>query len=209
MKSLAIYNNLHENLGSFRKYLNNIEEKFAEEIKGDEDFDELIIMGGPYGVYEKDRYEFLNREIDLIKKAYRGNKRVLGVCLGSQLIAEALGGKVTKGAFGNEVGIQKVYLLNEFRTLFGSNEIITFQWHGDAFSLPKDALLLAYSDKYFQAFRVGRILAILFHVEVNSSMVKEWVKTYGDNNQIIEDVIKYEKELENNSEKIIKYWLSL
>ncbi|WP_338599070.1 type 1 glutamine amidotransferase [Sulfolobus tengchongensis] len=207
MTILAIYNHPVETLGVFKKFLSNVKEVMGEEVKGNEKFDSLIIMGGPMGVYESDRYPFLNLEMELIRKAYRENRRVLGVCLGSQLIAEALGGKVIKGGFGQEIGIQKIKLLGDLKEFMKSDELTVFQWHGDTFSLPSNAELLGYSRNYFQAFRIGRVLALQFHIEVNSEMVKEWIKTYGGDDRIIDEVRKHEKELESNAEKIIKYWL--
>lgn len=209
MHILVIYNHPIETLGIFKKYFNNVKENYAEELKGDEKFDALIIMGGPMGVYESDKYPYLKVEMELIKKAYKENKKILGICLGSQLIAEALGGKVIKGPFGSEIGVQKVKLIDEFKNYFGKDELIVFQWHGDTFSLPPNAKLLAYSEKYFQAFRLGKILGLQFHVEVDSKIVKEWLSNYGGDTHLIEEVKNNEKEFEINTEIIVKYWLSL
>ncbi len=209
MVTLAIYNHPIETLGTFRKYFHNVKEIYAEELKGNEDFEELIIMGGPMGVYERDKYGFLETEMQLIRKAYYQNKKVLGVCLGSQLIAEALGGKVIKGPYGVELGVQKVKIIGELSNFLKTDELLVFQWHGDTFSLPIDAVLLAYNRNYFQAFRVKRILGLQFHLEVDSDMIKEWVKNYGGDNSIVDDVKRNEKELEHNVEKIISYYRSL
>lgn len=73
-----------ETLGTLKKFLPRVKEIMAEELKGDEQFEALIIMGGPMGVYERDKYHFLNVEMELVKNAYKQNKRVLGICLGSQ-----------------------------------------------------------------------------------------------------------------------------
>ncbi len=141
-----------ETLGTLKKFLPRVKEIMAEELKGDEQFDALIIMGGPMGVYERDKYHFLNVEMELVKNAYKQNKRVLGICLGSQLIAEALGGKVIKGGFGQEIGVQKVRLLGELKDFMSSEKLLVFQWHGDTFLLPENGVLLGYSNKYFQVF---------------------------------------------------------
>ncbi|MEM0016760.1 MAG: type 1 glutamine amidotransferase [Saccharolobus sp.] len=207
MNILAVYNHPIETLGTLKRFLPKVKEVMGEELKGDENFDSLIIMGGPMGVYESDKYSFLLTEMQLIKKAYSENKRVLGVCLGSQLIAEALGGKVIKGPHGPEIGIQTVKLLGDFKEFMGSKELTVFQYHGDTFSLPKEAELLAYNENYFQAFKVNRILGVQFHLEVNSEIVNNWVRVYGGDSKIVEEIKKYEKELENNAEKLVKYWL--
>lgn len=201
MKVLAIYNHPVERLGSLPV---RAEEKRAEEIEGNEDFDFLIVLGGPMGVYEADKYPFLFKEMELIRRAYVEGKRVLGICLGAQLIAKALGGEVVRGGFGREVGVVRVKNLSDFKNIFGE-ELEVFQWHGDTFSLPKGAELLAYNEKYFQAFKMGKAVGLQFHVEVDSKMVREWVSTYGGNEKLIEEVKSIEEKLKEASKKIVEY----
>jgi|ECHnycMinimDraft_1075156.scaffolds.fasta_scaffold03124_2 GMP synthase-like glutamine amidotransferase len=209
MDILAVYNHPLETLGFLKKFLKVSREVEAKDLNGNESFDALILMGGPMGVYECDKYPFLIKEMKLLKKAYKENKRVLGFCLGSQLIAEALGGRVIKGPFGKETGIQRVILLDELKEYFGKEELTVFQWHSDTFSLPYEAKLLAYSNKYFQAFRINKLLGIQFHVEVNSEIVQDWINFYGGESKLINEVKKLEKEFEKNTEMIVKYWLEL
>ncbi|ARM75222.1 type 1 glutamine amidotransferase [Acidianus manzaensis] len=200
MKVLAIQNYPVEGPGNLPV---KAEIKFSNEIDGNEDFDFLIILGGPMGVYEEEKYPFLKKEIELIRKAYQENKRVLGICLGSQLIAKALGGDVIKGGFGQELGNTKIFTLSDFKFL--GDQIEVFQWHGDTFSLPSNAKLLAYSNKYFQAFRIGKILGLQFHVEVDSEIVKTWIETYGGDEKLVEDVKKIENKLREYSKMIVDY----
>jgi GMP synthase-like glutamine amidotransferase len=209
MDILAVYNHPLETLGFLKKFLKVTKEIEAKDLNGNESFDALIIMGGPMGVYEHDKYPFLRKEMELIRKAYEENKRVLGICLGSQLIAEALGGSVVKGSFGMEIGIQRVILLDELKEYFRKEELTVFQWHSDTFSLPHGAKLLAYSNNYFQAFRINKILGIQFHVEVNSEMVQDWINSYGGESEIVDEVKKLEKEFEKSTETIVNYWLKL
>jgi GMP synthase-like glutamine amidotransferase len=190
---LAIINHPVERLGNIKDILNekgyDVKEKLALEIKGNEEFDGLIIMGGPMSVYENDKYPFLNLEVGLIRKALQKGKPVLGICLGAQLLSASLGGEVRKGAFGEEIEV--------------------FQWHGDTFTLPQGSKLLAYNEKYFQAFRIGSALGIQFHVEVDSRMIREWIDAYGGDKAIVSKVREKEEIFRIISEKIISHWLTL
>jgi GMP synthase-like glutamine amidotransferase len=206
MKYLVIKNYPIEGPGILKEILKGEIREITAEDLGSEDFDSLIIMGGPMGVYESDKFPFLSEEIKLIQDAFRNGKRILGICLGAQLLSKALGGNVVKGSFGQEIGIREVKFVNELYFL-GNAKV--FQWHGDTFSLPPNAELLAYSEKYFQAFRLGRALGLQFHVEVNSDIVKEWINEYGGNENIINEVKENEKQLHNIAEKIIDYWIKL
>jgi GMP synthase-like glutamine amidotransferase len=207
---LAIYNHPIEHLGNFKKLIPmKIKEIYAEDLKGDETFEDLIIMGGPQSVYNLDKYPYLEKEIDLIKRAHMSNKRILGVCLGAQLISKALGGEVWQGSFGPELGVQEIEVLGDFVKVFRTNKITVFQWHGDTFTLPNNSSLLAFSNKYFQAFKIGRALAVQFHLEVNKEMVEEWIKSYNGDNKLLKDFELTESLLKENSEKLIKYWLIL
>jgi len=207
---LAIYNMEIEHLGNIKKLLpNRVKEVLAEDVRGDEEFDSLIIMGGPQSVYELEKYPYLQKEIELIRKAIIYDKRVLGVCLGAQLISYALGGEVSKGHFGPEIGVSKVNLLGDFVKAFRANEITVFQMHSDTFSLPIGSELLAYSQKYYQAFKYKRVLGVQFHLEVDKEMIENWVNKYNLDSKLIKDVSEVENILFENLEKLLNYWLLL
>lgn len=136
-----------------------------------------IILGGPIGVYETVDYPFLQREIDLLKVRLEKNLPTLGICLGAQLIAHALGAKVCAG-HSKEIGWSKLTLpVAENNPLQALENIEVLHWHGDTFDLPEQAELLASSDLYpNQAFRVGQnILALQFHAEVASESLEKWL----------------------------------
>jgi len=144
-----------------------------------EDVDVLIVMGGPMGVYETDKYDFLSSEVKLIAEMVRRGRPMLGVCLGAQLLAEALGAKVFAGP-SPEIGFGSVELTKEARRdpVFATlpHPLPVFHWHGDTYDLPNGALLLARNANYeHQAFRFGRnAYGLQFHVELDSNTWNEW-----------------------------------
>ncbi|WP_347454334.1 glutamine amidotransferase [Acinetobacter thermotolerans] len=136
-----------------------------------------VILGGPIGVYETEDYPFLQQEIDLLKVRLEQNLPTLGICLGAQLIAHALGAKVYAGHV-KEIGWSKLTLTqvkNNPLVVLENTEVL--HWHGDTFDLPVQAELLASSALYpNQAFRVGEnILALQFHPEVAADNLEKWL----------------------------------
>jgi GMP synthase-like glutamine amidotransferase len=142
-------------------------------------YDAVVILGGPMAVY--DNLPYLQREQVLIKDAIRNDVPILGICLGSQLIAHAAGAKVYR-AKKKEIGWSYVYVTpasnNDIFRGITDNPIKVFQWHGDTYDLPANAKILAYSDLYPQAFRIGSAVGIQFHLEVDKSMIQTWVHEY-------------------------------
>lgn len=142
----------------------------------------LIVMGGSMGVYETARYPFLAAERDLICQAAEESLPVLGICLGSQLIAGALGAQVYPGP-QKEIGwypVEVVEPLDELTQGLPSS-FMGFHWHGDTFDLPSGATPLFRSQLYAnQGFRWGRkIYALQFHLEVTAAMVADWLNDPG------------------------------
>ncbi|MBI4343372.1 MAG: type 1 glutamine amidotransferase [Candidatus Omnitrophica bacterium] len=142
--------------------------------------DALIVMGGPQSVYQQDRHPYLTKELSLLRQALQRRLPVLGICLGAQLLAEALGGTV-RAAQQPEIGWYP--LMREpgasgdpLFEAFGRTETV-FQWHGDTFALPKGAAQLASSPLCpQQAFRYGdRAWGLQFHVEMTEAMIRTWL----------------------------------
>jgi GMP synthase-like glutamine amidotransferase len=137
----------------------------------------LVVMGGPMGVH--DDLPWLEDERALLRAAVGAGLPVLGVCLGAQQLAAALGAEVTSGP-APECGVGEVHLTTDAigDPVFGPapTPLPCVHWHSDTFSLPEGAVRLARNDAYEnQAFRVGeRAYGLQFHVEVTASLVAHW-----------------------------------
>ncbi len=137
----------------------------------------LVVMGGPMGVH--DDFDWLGHERMLLRAAVEAGLPVLGVCLGAQQLAYALGGEVTTGT-SPELGVGEVHLsaATIADPVFGPapTPLPCVHWHGDTFTLPDGAVGLAGNDAYEnQAFRAGdRAYGLQFHVEVTASLVAHW-----------------------------------
>ncbi len=137
----------------------------------------LVVMGGPMGVH--DDLPWLEAERGLLRAAVDAELPVLGVCLGAQQLAAALGAEVVAGA-EPECGVGEVHLTAAALPdpVFGKapTPLPCVHWHGDTFSLPAGAVRLAGNEAYEnQAFRVGaRAYGLQFHVEVTGSLVAHW-----------------------------------
>ena len=138
----------------------------------------LVVLGGPIGVYETERYPFLLDELAALTRRLAARRPTLGICLGAQLIAGALGARVYPGGH-KEIGWSELQLsaagaASPLRHLAG---VPVLHWHGDTFDLPAGAELLASSSVYpHQAFRVGdNILALQFHPEALSERFECWL----------------------------------
>jgi GMP synthase (glutamine-hydrolysing) len=142
------------------------------------DADLVIVLGGPIGVYEERTYPFLKAEIALIERRLKAGRPVLGICLGAQLMAHALGARVYKGR-RKELGWSPLTLTeagrrSPLRALGARTAVL--HWHGDTFDLPNGAELLAATKPYpNQAFSWGpSALALQFHLEVTAHGLERW-----------------------------------
>jgi len=140
----------------------------------------LVILGGPMNVDQVDRHPHLATEVELVNEAMKKGLPILGICLGAQLIAKALGARV-RAAERKEIGWHDVTLTDA-----GASDPVLrnvgrdarlFQWHEDVFDLPAGAEHLASSERCaYQAFRVGaNVYGLQFHLEVDEPLVERWL----------------------------------
>lgn len=148
----------------------------------------LVILGGPMGVYEMESYPQIMAGSRIIREAINRDLKVLGICLGAQMLAYCLGAKVYPGP-QKEIGWHHIELTGDalkdplmrklaVHPIVGDfwRKFRVFHWHGDTFDLPPGAVLLARSTRYNnQAFRFGKkIYGFQFHMEVTREMIAEW-----------------------------------
>jgi GMP synthase (glutamine-hydrolysing) len=149
----------------------------SEEIP-DVNPDTIIILGAPESV--NDDLPYLKKELELICQSVEKNIPVLGICLGSQLIAKAFGAKVYQGpkkeiGFYNDIEFDNTEKSKLFSGI--KSPATVFHWHGDTFDLPENAIRLAHSKDYQnQAIKIGSAVGIQFHLEVDEPTIKLWIE---------------------------------
>ncbi|MGC8553187.1 MAG: type 1 glutamine amidotransferase [Phycisphaerae bacterium] len=182
----------------------------------------VIIMGGPMGVYEQDRHPFLTHELNLLRSALDANKPILGICLGSQLLAAALGSRVYPGR-QKEIGWHEVKRSDAAKAdkLFSDapDAFQAFHWHGDVFDVPQGAVPLLSSELTpCQAFRFGAAAyGLLCHLEVTQTTVAAMAETFGDElisvggngRTIIKKTARNLPSLQTISRRVFDQWVGL
>jgi GMP synthase-like glutamine amidotransferase len=144
------------------------------------EFDVLIVLGGPMSIHDEAEYPWLRDEKELIAAAIREGKKVLGICLGAQLIAAVCGARVYPNP-QKEIGFWPVRWGNGGFGPAGAVETVVFHWHGETFDLPVGAVLLASTEACInQAFSLGdRVLGVQFHPEVTEEIIRGMVEHEG------------------------------
>jgi GMP synthase-like glutamine amidotransferase len=189
MKPIRIFRHINcEGPGYLATVLekNNIPFEFVRIDAGEspppqiDDVSAVVFMGGPMSV--NDNLAWIHQELAVIKKAIDADIPVLGHCLGGQLISKALGGEVSSNPV-KEIGwlpVQKIQNKPADEWLGTNiNDSLAFHWHGETFSIPKGATAILKSQHCaHQGFVIGKTLALQYHVEMTSDMVREWVSLY-------------------------------
>ncbi|CAA7623309.1 glutamine amidotransferase [Magnetospirillum sp. SS-4] len=140
--------------------------------------DLMVVLGGPIGAYEDESYPFLADELKLIEARLKAGRPIVGICLGAQLIARALGARVYPNGGVKEIGWSPLDLTDAGRAscLAALDAVPVLHWHGDTFDLPDGATLLASTPlTRHQAFSWGRsALGLQFHVEATRHGLERW-----------------------------------
>lgn len=193
MSKLLVFQHVpHEGLGYFDtvfrseglklRLIPSFERDLSSVTISDTDCQGLVVMGGPMSANDHEKIPFIREELRLIEEALEEGLPILGICLGSQMLAKVLGYKVYPGP-KKEIGWYPLYLeaAAQQDPLFAGlpREVMMFQWHGETFNLPNGAKLLATSELYHnQAFSFeGRAYGLQFHPEITPPMIREWVTT--------------------------------
>jgi GMP synthase (glutamine-hydrolysing) len=178
------------------------------------------VLGGPIGVTEFDRYPFLRDEFAVIEQTLKRKVPLIGICLGAQAIAAALGARVYKGR-GKEIGWGLISLTAAGRdsplAALAENKMRVLHWHGDTFDMPSGAKHLAETAiTPNQAFSYGpKVLALQFHVEPRARHIERWLightsdlRSAGINlAQLRADTKTYGEGLERAGTKLFSDWL--
>ena len=188
------------------------------ELKGAEDADLLIILGGPISVNDESRFPFLSEECSLIEQRLTHGRTTLGICLGAQLIAKVLGARVYPMGY-KEIGFSPLEL-TEAGTKHPLSEITApvLHWHGEVFDLPDGATRLACTDLCSeQAFSVDtHTLALQFHIEVRASELERWlvghvveIEAAGlDPIELRKQAQRWSEALEANAVRMLDAWIA-
>ncbi|WOE31738.1 MULTISPECIES: glutamine amidotransferase [unclassified Acinetobacter] len=220
----AIQSLAFEDLGSFTPILQQLGYEIRYRQLGVDDMDDIlntpdpiIILGGPIGVYETQDYPYLSNFIQQLKLRLKQHHPTLGICLGAQLIAAALGAHVYSGP-SKEIGWSPLTLSikGQHSPLRHLNHCAVLHWHGDTFDLPDSADLLA-SSRYYphQAFAIGQyILALQCHIEIDPHHFERWlighhVELRQANIDIVtlrQDHLRYSKQLQQQAQLVLIDW---
>ena len=134
--------------------------------------DNFIILGGHMGAYDDQKFTYLQEEKQWLKYAINANSKILGICLGSQLIADAMGGSAFLSK-NIEFGFKNLEFLIDDSLFDDFKSTKVFSWHRDTFNIPPEATLIAKTE-YPQIFSIKNSLALQFHPEIKLDLFENW-----------------------------------
>lgn len=198
---------------------------WKEPVPEDLGFCAIIVMGGPMGANDVDRFPWIAKEIELLARAAGRGIPVWGVCLGAQLLAAALGARVYAGDVP-EVGVLEVQLTPDAETdpVWSGfpARFPVLQWHGDTFDLPDGAVRLAHTSAYGnQLFRHGNSYGVQFHLEADRALAGRWLEIDeyvaslehacgpGAADRLLADVAESESSTVQHATTAMRRWLSI
>ena len=190
----------------------------VDDLSPAKDADLVLVLGGPIGIYEFDRYPFLKDELAIVEAVVKQDTPVVGICLGAQALAAVLGARVYPGPQA-ELGWDQLTLTGEGKAspLGVLEGLHILNWHGDTFDLPAGALRLASTAiTPNQAFSYGpKVLALQFHVELPERDMERWLightlelaKNKVDLAEMREQTARYAPPTNVASRKLFNDWL--
>lgn len=216
-----------EDLGSFETPLRTAGYRIEYIEAAEQDIDQLdplaadllLVLGGPIGVYDHDAYPLLSDELALLRTRLAADRPTLGICLGAQLMAAALGARVYPGP-AKEIGWSPLDLASsaEYQPLAALRDVPVLHWHGDTFDLPQGCTLLASTPLCRnQAFARGaNVLGLQFHPEVRGVHFEHWLLGHAselasagiDPVALRRDAKRYAQGLEKAGASLLNTWLA-
>lgn len=179
------------------------------------DADLLVVLGGPVGVGDLETYPVLTQELDILRERLTRRAPTLGVCLGAQLMAAALGAPV-RSTGRKEIGFSAL-TLNGDSVLRHLEGVPVLHWHGDEFAIPEGSVSLASTPGFDnQAFAVGdHALALQFHIEADATQIERWLIGHAneiagagiDPRTLRADAARYGAELAGAAARVMRDWL--
>jgi GMP synthase (glutamine-hydrolysing) len=177
----------------------------------------IVSLGGKMGAYDEDKYDFLGPEKELLRQAVARDIPVLGICLGCQILADALGGSAyPASAMEVEFAPLEVVAAGLGDPVVGTLAEPVLSFHGDTWDPPPGAEVLAYSRRFPHAFRLGSAVAVQSHPEVSATTVRTWVDGFGraklegsgiNTEAVLQQLVVGDAQNEARAEKMFHAWL--